>query len=149
MENRNADPYINVSTTQAFDGIGTSWKVKANHLLFILRLGAIGCLIVALARPVVYDSSTTSSIEGTDIALALDISGSMMTPDVEPSRMTAAKNVAARFINARENDNMALVILPERALVCSRSPTTEQRCLESWTKCRQACLPTALPLATD
>lgn len=124
-KNRNADPYINVSTTQAFDGIGTSWKVKANHLLFILRLGTIGCLIVALARPVVYDSSTTSSIEGTDIALALDISGSMMTPDVEPSRMTAAKNVAACFINARENDNMALVIFAGESL--SLLPLTNDR----------------------
>lgn len=124
-KHRNANPYMEVSTTAAFKGMHTSWKVHANVLLFILRLGAIGCLIVALARPQSFDSSTTSQIEGTDIALALDVSGSMNTPDIEPNRLVAAHKVASQFINARENDNMALVVFAGESL--SLLPLTNDR----------------------
>lgn len=122
---RNSSPYIGVSTTRAFDKLSISWKVHANHVLFALRLGAIGCLIVALACPMRYNSSSSSSIEGTDIALALDISGSMMTPDVKPDRLTAAIDVASSFINGRENDNMALVVFSGESL--SLLPLTNDR----------------------
>lgn len=122
---RNANPTLGVSTTRAFARLPLSWKVHANHLLFVLRLGAIGCLIVALACPMRYDVSSSSSVEGTDIALALDISGSMMTPDVRPNRLSASLDVASSFINGRENDNMALVVFSGESL--SLLPLTNDR----------------------
>ncbi len=124
-KHRNASPYLEVSTTAAFDKFPVSWKVHANHLLFVLRLGAIGCLIVALARPLTFNSSTSNLVEGTDIALALDISGSMNSTDIKPNRMEAARKVASAFINGRENDNMALIIFSGESL--SLLPLTNDR----------------------
>ena len=53
---RNSSPSMGVSTTSAFSGIRTSWKVWLMHLCFALQLVAIGGLIVALARPQTHDS---------------------------------------------------------------------------------------------
>lgn len=124
-KHRNASPYLEISTTAAFNKLPGSWKVHANHLLFVLRLSAIGCLIVALARPLTHNSSTTSTAEGTDIALALDISGSMNSSDIKPNRLEAARRVASAFINGRENDNMALIIFSGESL--SLLPLTNDR----------------------
>lgn len=122
---RNASPTLGVSTTHAFSRLPVSWKVHANHLLFALRLGCLGCVIVALACPMRHDVSSSASVEGTDIALALDISGSMMTPDVRPNRLGAAIDVASSFVNARESDNMALVVFSGESL--SLLPLTNDR----------------------
>lgn len=122
---RNANPYIEISSTASLKGLRKSWKITAAHALFILRLIAIGALIVALARPVKYNSSSSSKIEGTDIALALDISGSMNTTDIRPTRLEAARKVTSGFINGRENDNMALIVFSGESL--SLLPLTNDR----------------------
>jgi Ca-activated chloride channel family protein len=120
-----ANPYLEISTTKAFDKLGTSWKLILNHALFGLRLLTIGALIVALARPQSTSSFSTSQIEGTDICLALDVSSSMTASDLQPTRFQAAKKVASGFINGRENDNMALVIFASESL--SLLPLTNDR----------------------
>lgn len=81
-----------------------------------LELAAIGFLIVALARPQEHDKITSSSTYGTDIVLALDISESMLSTDISPSRFEAAKATALDFIDGRKNDNMGLVIFSEDAV---------------------------------
>jgi Ca-activated chloride channel family protein len=48
--------------------------------------------------------------EGIDIALLLDISGSMLAEDFQPNRIEAAKEVAQSFIDGRTNDRIGLVI---------------------------------------
>ena len=122
---RDANPYLEVSTTGAFDHLPSSWKMYGNHLLFLLRLVAVAALIVAIARPQSHESSSTSQINGTDIAIALDVSTSMAAPDLKPSRFDAAKKVAHGFINSRENDNMALVVFSGESL--SLLPLTNDR----------------------
>ena len=76
-KNRNSTPSMGLSTLNAFAGLGHSWKEYLMKFNFILKLLAIGFLIVALCRPQTFDSKRTSRVEGTDIILALDISGSM------------------------------------------------------------------------
>ena len=70
----------------------------------------LACVIVILARPQTRDSWNTSSVEGTDIVLALDISTSMLARDFKPDRFEAAKEVASKFVAGREGDNIGLVI---------------------------------------
>ena len=122
---RTAEPYIGFSSTGAFRSLGGTWKVVAMHSMFVLRLLAIGAVIFALCRPQSTDSFKQSSVEGTDIVLAFDISGSMSSTDFNPNRFIAAKEVAKRFINARENDNMGLVIFAGESL--SLMPLTTDR----------------------
>ena len=104
------EPEMNVSSTRAFDTLGTSWKVLAKHLSFALKLGALACLIVILCRPQTHDSWSTSDVEGTDIVLALDVSTSMLAKDFKPNRFDAAKRVATQFVSGRDHDNIGLVL---------------------------------------
>lgn len=116
LKKRRSNPTLGMSTLQAFAGKGMPTRAWLRHLLFALRLAAIGCLIVILARPQKKDSWQTTNTEGTDIVLALDISASMMARDLKPDRMEAAKEVAAKFVNGREDDNIGIVIFGGESL---------------------------------
>jgi len=90
-------------------------KVYMRHLPFIFRLAAISLIIVALARPQSSTSGTNISIEGIDIVIALDVSGSMLARDLTPDRLEASKNVAMEFIGGRPGDRMGLVVFSGEA----------------------------------
>ena len=108
---RRSQASMEMSSSEAFDVKGmTTAKVRLRHLPFVLRMVAIALVIVILARPQSTDSWQNSSTEGIDIMMAMDISGSMLARDLRPDRLTAAKNVAASFINGRPNDNIGLVV---------------------------------------
>lgn len=107
---RVAEPTLKVSTLLPFEKVGTSWKAYLRHVLFVMRLLAIGCLIIILCRPQTYDRWSTSETEGTDIVIALDVSTSMLARDFKPDRFEAAKDVASQFISGRESDNIGMVI---------------------------------------
>lgn len=85
-------------------------RVYLRHSLFVLRLIALGLIIVALARPQSSSSWSEDRVEGIDIMLTMDISTSMLAMDFQPNRVEAAKEVAMRFIANRPNDNIGLVV---------------------------------------
>ena len=122
---RNSYPSIGVSTLSPFAKIRPSRRAWLRHVVFALQLAAIACVIVALARPQTHDHFRTSRIQGTDIVLALDISGSMSAHDFTPSRFAAAKDVAIKFINQRSDDNIGLVVFAGESL--SLMPLTNDR----------------------
>lgn len=108
---RKSQASLQVSSTEAFEVAGAvSWKVYLRHVPFVLRTLAIALLIVVLARPQSTDSWQNSTTEGIDIVMAMDISTSMLAEDLKPNRLEAAKDVAASFINGRQNDNIGLVV---------------------------------------
>lgn len=107
---RNSEPTIGLSSLSPFQKMPRSYKDYIRHLLFVFRMIAIGCLIIVLARPQKIDNWKTSSTEGTDIVLSIDISSSMLAKDFTPNRLEAAKKVASKFVSGRETDNMGLVI---------------------------------------
>ncbi|MDE5845383.1 MAG: VWA domain-containing protein [Muribaculaceae bacterium] len=110
LKHRNAHPALEISTVNPFAKLHRSCKEYLLHLLFILRLITIACIIIILARPQTRDSWRTTNTEGIDIVLALDVSPSMLARDFKPDRLEAAKEVAANFVNSRENDNVGLVL---------------------------------------
>lgn len=107
---KKAQPSVQISSLKAFKGLSTSYKVYLRHGLFVLRLLAVGCLIIIICRPQTHDSWETSKTEGTDIILAMDMSTSMLARDFKPDRFEAAKDVASQFISGRESDNIGIVI---------------------------------------
>ncbi len=107
---RKANPSMRMSSISAFKELPTSWKVYAKHFSFVLKLSAMSCLIIILCRPQTYDKWSTSDTEGTDIVMAIDISASMLSRDLQPDRLEAAKKVASDFVAKRESDNIGLVI---------------------------------------
>lgn len=101
---------VRFSDLQGFSELPRSWKVYGRHMLFAMQLAALALLIVAMARPQSSSSSQTSNIEGIDIILAQDISGSMLARDLKPDRLEASKKVAADFVEGRPSDRMGLVV---------------------------------------
>jgi Ca-activated chloride channel family protein len=114
---------IKVSSSQAFTV--SSAKNKLRHLPFILRLLAISCLILALARPQKRNNQEQTQGEGIDIILCMDVSGSMGSRDVLPSRLDAAKQVAEQFIRSRPVDRIGIVIFSGEAY--SQVPLTTDK----------------------
>lgn len=107
---RKVQASFKMSSGEAFLKTSPGIRTYLRHIPFILRLIAISLVVVVLARPQSVHSSETSKSEGIDIVLALDVSGSMLAQDFKPTRLDAAKKVAAEFINDRPNDNIGLVV---------------------------------------
>jgi len=110
MRHKQMHPELKMSTLAFFDLKNRSAKVKYMHLPFMLRLLALACLIICLARPQSKKSWQDVRTEGIDIVIALDISASMLAQDLKPNRLEAAKDVAIDFIDSRVNDRIGLVI---------------------------------------
>lgn len=109
-EVRKADASIQISSIKKMKEKPKTMRLRLRHLPFLLRLLAIGMLVLAIARPQSSLNWRKESKEGIDIIMALDISGTMMAEDLRPSRLEAAKNVAVDFIQSRPNDNIGLVV---------------------------------------
>ncbi len=99
-----------LASTQAFKGMKPGVRVYMRHLPFVLRLMSVTLVIIVIARPQAIDSWEESETQGIDIVMTLDVSGSMLSQDLQPNRLEAAKKVAAEFITDRQNDNIGLVI---------------------------------------
>ncbi len=80
------------------------------HILFALRIIAVALMVVVIARPQSIDKWQSSTTEGIDIILALDVSGSMLARDFTPDRLEASKNVATEFISGRPYDRIGLTV---------------------------------------
>lgn len=83
---------------------------RLRDLPVILRLVAVVLLAVTLARPQTSRATGDLELEGIDIVIALDVSGSMQETDLVPNRLDAAKMVIERFVKRRPNDRLALVV---------------------------------------
>ena len=110
LRHKKQEASMQFSDTNGFAQLPKTWKAYLRHLLFALKMAALALLIVALARPQSSSTNSTSNIEGIDIVMAMDVSGSMLARDLKPDRLTAAKNVASDFVKGRPGDRMGLVI---------------------------------------
>jgi Ca-activated chloride channel family protein len=104
-------------------GLARSWRIRWRPILRVMRLLAIGLALIALARPQIVQGRETVTGEGVEIALALDISGSMASLDFEPqNRLEASKQVITDFITERPYDKIGLVIFARESF--NQSPLT-------------------------
>lgn len=106
---------LRLSSTEGFAGTGRSLKIWVSNGLYIIRLLALTLLILALARPQTSLSRQDVTVEGIDLVIALDVSGSMLAMDFKPDRLEAAKDLAMEFIDGRPNDRIGLVIFSGEA----------------------------------
>ena len=106
-----------------------SWRAGALMILGLprlLRLGAMASLVVALAHPQLIEVVQETELRGKSLALALDISTSMLADDMEDerTRMAVARESAVRFAEGRALDEMSLVAFAGQA-VMRVPPTTD------------------------
>ena len=110
LRHKKQEASVCFSDMRDFAKLPKTWKAYLRHVIFALKMMALGLLIIALARPQSSSTNSTSSIEGIDIVMAMDVSGSMLARDLKPDRLTAAKRVASDFVEGRPGDRMGLVI---------------------------------------
>ncbi len=101
---------IKYSSVKMLSEFPKSLKERLRHSPVVFRLISVALLIVALARPQSFTSGENIYTEGIDIAMVLDISGSMLAEDFKPNRLEAAKKVTDDFILGRTTDKIGLVI---------------------------------------
>ncbi|RYY53934.1 MAG: VWA domain-containing protein [Chitinophagaceae bacterium] len=114
---------MTVSSVSAFKV--SSLKTRLRHLPFIFRCLALVALVFAIARPQKRNDQQQTKGEGIDIVLCMDVSGSMGTRDILPSRMEVAKQVAEDFVMARPVDRIGLVIFSGESF--TQCPLTTDR----------------------
>ena len=107
-QDKKTHPYLHYSGTDFNKELKKTWRQRLYPLLNVLRLICIGLIIVALARPQAKSKNSRKNIEGVDIVMAMDISGSMLAEDFKPNRLEASKDIAQDFVRARENDRIAV-----------------------------------------
>src|SRR5689334_523359 len=88
------------------------------RILVGMRIVEVLTLIILLARPQLVDHESKLPVEGIDIMVALDVSGSMETADFSDdtrTRFVVAKQEAIRFIEKRTHDAIGLVFFGKYA----------------------------------
>lgn len=82
-------------------------KHKVGSIIIVLSLGLF---IIALARPRIELDEAPIVNEGIDIALILDVSGSMESVDFKPNRLEVARDTIEGFIDQRYGDRLGFVV---------------------------------------
>jgi Ca-activated chloride channel family protein len=88
---------------------------RLRDLPTVLRLASIVLVIVAAARPQSTRANDDLEVEGIDIVISLDLSGSMQETDLVPNRLEAAKAVIQDFVRRRPTDRIGLVVFGREA----------------------------------
>ncbi len=92
--------------------------------LIFLRLLALALIIFALARPQKGTGHTQREESGIDIALVLDVSGSMSALDFSThqsyvTRLEVVKKVVSEFIKKRPNDRIGMLVFATNPFLLS------------------------------
>src|SRR5690242_8805656 len=82
----------------------SQWR---RHLPFVLFLLALSSLMVAMMRPV---TTATLPAPNATIILAIDVSRSMCSTDIQPNRLEAVKSAALDFIADQKSDTQIGIV---------------------------------------
>lgn len=96
-------------------GIKSLPKARFVNLPSYLLASACLLLLAAGAQPRLPVSGEEEKLLGVDVALALDVSGSMRAQDFKPNRMEAAKAKVKEFAASYKGGRMALVAFAGRS----------------------------------
>jgi Ca-activated chloride channel family protein len=121
---RGSPPAFLYSSVRLVAGLTRVRRSRTGAFLAALRWLVLALFIVALAQPRLVKSTTEVKASGIDIVVALDLSGSMNTPDYQVngqriSRFNLAKSVLEKFVEERPDDRIGLVVFAARAFLAS------------------------------
>lgn len=127
------NPVYQYPLTGLFIKSGYTAHVPYKKIITLFRFISLVILAFLVARPQLVDQQSTVHVDGIDIMLALDVSGSMQLFDSLKDtrrRIEVAKEEAISFIKKRDNDPVGLVLFGNEAV--SRCPLTlDKKMLES------------------
>jgi Ca-activated chloride channel family protein len=117
--------YSSLSLVRTALGKQSHWR---RHIPFALFLLAMSSLIMAVSRPV---STVTVPASNATIILAIDVSRSMCSTDILPSRLEAARTAALQFVEDQEGSTQIGVVAFAGFAVLVQPPTRDQALLET------------------
>ena len=94
--------------------MASTYKVRLKFGLFLLAITAI---IIGLANPQIGSKMEEVKREGVDLMIAVDLSNSMLSEDLQPSRLQRAKQAISRLIDRLQGDRIGLVVFAGDAYV--------------------------------
>jgi Ca-activated chloride channel homolog len=121
---RGSPPAFLYSSVKLVEGLTNVRRSRAGNFLVVLRWLTLAIFIFALAQPRLSKSTTEVKASGIDIVCALDLSGSMNTPDYvvngqQISRFHIAQAVLKKFIEGRTDDRLGLIVFAVQAFIAS------------------------------
>ena len=96
------------------------------HLPFVLFIASLLAVVVAMARPVAIVAVPTNQ---TTIILTIDVSGSMCSTDIPPSRIEAAEAAATSFIESQAAGTRIGIVAFSGFAELVQSPTNDKTAL--------------------
>ena len=96
------------------------------HLPFALVAASVAALVLALGRPALVLSVPVSE---TTIILSMDVSGSMCSTDIAPTRLEAAEAAAIAFVRSQGSHTQIGLVAFSGFAAIIQPPTTDQQTL--------------------
>jgi Ca-activated chloride channel family protein len=84
---------------------------------FILQLIAVIAGIIMLSRPQFGSKIEDIKKQGVEVIIALDVSNSMLAEDIQPDRLTRAKQAISRLVDILDNDKIGLIVFAGDAYI--------------------------------
>jgi Ca-activated chloride channel family protein len=121
---RGQDAAFLYSSVQLVKPISNLRQSKAGAILLMLRWLVLALCVLALAQPRLVTGETRIKSSGVDIAVALDLSGSMESKDFvvnnqRVNRINMAKDALDKFVAKRPNDRIGLIVFATEAFTAS------------------------------
>ena len=86
------------------------------HVKFALMMLALGLLVLVLARPQYGTRNEEVKRSGIEVAIAVDVSNSMLCQDVSPSRLDKSKMIVSKLVEQFDEDKVELVAFAGSAI---------------------------------
>lgn len=109
--------FTNLSLLESVAGKGPGIRRHIPPCIFLI---ALAVLIFSLARPT---TTLAVPLKQANVMLVFDVSGSMMTPDMSPNRIMAAKQAAHAFVTAL-SENVQVGVVSFNNIAILRTPLT-------------------------
>jgi Ca-activated chloride channel family protein len=94
-------------------------SVQRRRLKWVLEMAALALFIFALARPQAGQSRERVKSEGVELLLVVDVSQSMLSEDVRPSRLEFAKRELGRLVDMSTGDRIGVIAFAGSAILLS------------------------------
>lgn len=117
LYHRKSAATLGISTALGVYKTKKTFRQSLLHFPFIFQILALVLIIIALTGPESRIERSDYSVEGIDIIIASDISGSMLAEDFKPNRLEASKDVAMQFIDGRPDDRVGLIVFSSESFL--------------------------------
>lgn len=97
------------------DDLTSNFSFRLSQLKYVILFFAFSIGILAAMNPRRAGASSAHTKKGIDIAIALDVSNSMLAADLPPNRLERAKQFISKLIQDRPNDRFALILFAGKA----------------------------------